>query len=885
MFALSHRTQRIARKIEFCLMMLFVSAALTGFAFAQQKAQQANPPATGKQSGSGGAAGGVKPPVAARNAALILTAGAQKLPLRRVVLYKSGIGYFQHDGHVRGNEDVEIDLTSGQLNDVLKSLTALDFSGGRIVGASYNSQEPSGHQLASLPVPVAQNSTLGSLLRDLRGARLEVRTAGGSFTGRLLSVEQKARTTSGTSTSQVDQISLLDDTGDVRSFTLEPGVNVRFADRDLEMELSRALGLLDSSHQEDTRHLVLSTAGSGERQIRVSYISEVPVWKTTYRIVLPGATSAAGTKPLLQGWAVVDNTVGEDWNDVELSLAAGAPQSFIQQLSQPYYMQRPTVGLPRGVLLSPQTHGSTLNTGTGNLMGTVLDPNGAAVIGAMVRVMTDAGSVVRQVNSGAGGRYTINGLPAGQYKVSITRPNFKTSVADGVNILGGRTFELPVKLEVGATNVNVEVTVGQQMLETQNSNAGGVSFQGGAGGIGGRAGTAGASVVGGPRNSTFEGLPNGAMDITFDGINAENNLLASEDGEFGITNANNQFHALSTSVTGAQGGSLGDLFEYKLKDRVTIRKNQSALVPIVQTEISAEKVALWNANLGMARPLRALWLTNSSDLVLDGGSFNVIEAGVFAGEGLIESIHPGEKRLISYAADLAMQVVLKSDNEPEILTRVHVANGNLIRTTHERTKITYTIRNEDTSPRTVIIEQPIRSGWKLVEDLKPAEESATAYRFRVEVKSKETKDFVVEEDHPHSATIKVSNISQQLVETYVKQKELTPEMEKFFRQIVAQKDAIAKLDADLKQRQEELNSIGTDQSRVREDLQALKGTVEEKALAQRYVKELDEQETRLAALKQEIIDLQGKRKQAQQELNDMIEHAALDERPNANKED
>ena len=233
---------------------------------------------------------------------------------------------------------------------------------------------------------------------------------------------------------------------------------------------------------------------------------------------------------------------------------------------------------------------------------------------------------------------------------------------------------------------------------------------------------------------------------------------------------------LSASVTGAQGGLLGDLFEYKLKDRVTIRKNQSALVPIVQTEIDAEKVALWNASLGMARPLRALWLKNSSDLVLDGGSFNVIEAGVFAGEGLIESFYPGEKRLISYAADLALQVVMKSDSEPEILTRVHVSNGSLIRTVHERTKTTYTIRNEDTSSRTVIIEQPIRPEWKLVADLKPAENSATSYRFRVEVKPKETKDFVVEEDHPHSTTIKVSNISQQLVETYVKQKELTPEM-------------------------------------------------------------------------------------------------------------
>ena len=265
--------------------------------------------------------------------------------------------------------------------------------------------------------------------------------------------------------------------------------------------------------------------------------------------------------------------------------------------------------------------------------------------------------------------------------------------------------------------------------------------------------------------------------------------------EFGIaTNANNQFHAMSASVTGAQGGLLGDLFEYKLKDRVTIKKNQSALVPIVQTEIDAEKVALWNASLGMARPLRALWLKNSSDLVLDGGSFNVIEAGVFAGEGLIESIHPGEKRLISYAADLAMQVVMKSENTPEVVTRLHVTRGNLIRTVHARTKTTYTIRNEDNSARTVILEQPIRQGWKLVEDLKPAEESATSYRFRVEVKSKETKDFVVEEDTPRSTTIKVTNVTEPMIQTYLTQKELTPELEKFLRQIVAQKDAIAKLD-------------------------------------------------------------------------------------------
>ena len=92
--------------------------------------------------------------------------------------------------------------------------------------------------------------------------------------------------------------------------------------------------------------MTLAATGTGERQLFVSYISEVPVWKTTYRLVL---TSKSAKKPLLQGWAIVDNTVGEDWNNVDLSLVAGAPQSFIQQLSQPYYGRRAIVRFAAGI--------------------------------------------------------------------------------------------------------------------------------------------------------------------------------------------------------------------------------------------------------------------------------------------------------------------------------------------------------------------------------------------------------------------------------------------------------------------------------------------------------------------------------------------------------
>lgn len=857
----AHIARAISRKIERFSFFLAISAALSALALAQQPAQKAVPRAAKPAIASAKAPA---PVATGKDAPHAL--GTQKLPLRRVVLYKSGVGYFEHTGRVSGNEDVEIDLTSSQLDDVLKSLTALDLSGGRIVGASYNSQEPAGHQLESLPVPVAGKTTLVELLQALRGARLEVRTSTGVLTGRLLSIQQATRRENGVEV-RVNEISLLGDEGDVRSFALEPDTSLRFADRDLEQEISRALGLLDASHEEDVRHLVLSTAGTGERQIRVSYISEVPVWKTTYRIILPNQTVSANARPLLQGWAVVDNTVGEDWNDVELSLAAGAPQTFIQELSQPYYLERPTVEMPKGVLLSPQTHDSTFVSGAGSINGTVRDPDGHAISGATVRALDASNNQAGTTRTGSDGRYSFNSLPDGKYTVEISSPNFKNMRINSLEVALGHTNHLDSKLELGATSVTVEVNGGAQVLETQS-----------------------ASISGRSRNSTFQGLPKGNMNVTFDGINAQNNLLKASDGffalsdprideveEFGASaNSNEAFRAASRSVDAAEGGLLGDLFEYKLRDRVTIHKNQSALVPIVQTEITAEKVALWNARLGMPRPLRALWLTNSSPLVLDGGSFSVIEDGAFAGEGLIEPLHPGEKRLISYAADLAMQVVAKAEPAPGKVTHVRVARGTIIRTVESRQRMVYTVRNEDTIARTLIIEHPVRAGWKLNADLKPAEQSATSYRFKIEVAPKESKKFTVEESSPVATTVALTNLTPNVVERFVTQHEITPELEKALREILAQKDAIAKLDADLQQKNDEVDSIGDDQERLRDNLGALKGTAQEKALAERYVTELSEQETRLATLKKEIASLEAARKQAQQDLDSAIEHMEFD---------
>src|SRR5258707_10007868 len=348
---------------------------------------------------------------------------AANLPVRRVVLYKNGVGYFEHLGRVRGNQTVHVDFTSAQLNDVLKSLTALDLSGGHITGVDYNSEAPLGRRLATLRLALGEKPSMADFLAALRGARVEVRPATGpALAGRLLSVERKTRTAPNW-TVETDEISLITDSGEVRSIDLSPATSVRIAEHDLQTEVGKYLGLIASARDQDVRRMTLSTTGSGERNLYVSYISEVPIWKTTYRIVLP---AKAEKKPLLQGWAIVDNTVGEDWNDVELSLVAGAPHSFIQQLSEPYYGRRPVVPLPESVELSPQTHAGTLAGGDGTLNGTVSDASGAVVAGAIVRLLNENNGTIAQNTSDSNGHYSFPDLSTAQsYRGEVERLGFQ----------------------------------------------------------------------------------------------------------------------------------------------------------------------------------------------------------------------------------------------------------------------------------------------------------------------------------------------------------------------------------------------------------------------------------------------------------------------------
>lgn len=763
-----------------------------------------------------------------------------KLPVRRVVLYKNGVGYFEHLGHVRGSQDVHVDFTSAQLNDVLKSLTVLDLSGGRITGVDYNSEAPLARRLATLRLALGEKPTTAEFLGALRGARLEVRNGNGpALYGKLLSVERKTRT--GTNwTVETDEISLITDGGEVRSVDLNPATSVRIAEKDLQVEVGRYLGLIASSRDQDVRRMTISTTGTGERNLYVSYISEVPIWKTTYRIVLP---SKAEKKPLLQGWAIVDNTVGEDWDGVELSLVAGAPHSFIQQLSEPFYGRRPVVPLPESVQLSPQTHAATLMRGNGRLSGMVTDQSGAAVPGSLVRLLNESNNVIAQTNTESNGQYSFSGVATGNYRVEFERQGFRKNVVAGLNVSPGEN-QLNSQLQLGSNAETVTVNASTTTLDTASTELA----------VRTRTGVANRPHVG-----VGSGSGGGSGGYTMPPPPPP------------VPSAASLETAREMGEAAASGQELGDLFEYKLKDRVTLKKNQSALVPIAQTEIEAEKVSLWSGTTGSGRPLRGLWLKSTSPLTFDGGSFSVLENEVFAGEGLTDPIKPDERRLISYATDLGLLVEASKNSRPQHVTRVKISKGVLtqISELHERTL--YVARNQDEAKRALVIEHTARPEWKLAKGAADPEEKAPGeYRFRMEVPPKATASLPVEEVRILSTTYELSNLTDKQVGVFVKQGTITPEMAQALGKISAQKAVVAKLEEEMENRQKDIDRIVEDQGRLRENMKALRGSAEEKALLQRYTRQLDEQETQLEALRNKIRDTEAQRDKANEQLEKMI---------------
>jgi len=259
------------------------------------------------------------------------------LPVARVVLFSGGVSYFEHAGKITGDAVVRLTFKADQINDVLKSMHVSPGGGGSVTGISYPSSDPRQRALRSFAVDLSDKTDLADLLKQLRGAGISVKVAGsGTVTGKILSLELRTRdvNTAGTVTTIRDTILNLVTPEGIRALPMSQISSYALADARLAGELDKALEMLLGEHDTQRRAVDVHFTGQAEREVRIGYLVEAPVWKTTYRLDVTGA------KPALQGWATVDNESDFDWSKVELTLVAGRPVSFAQDMYRPQYAAR-----------------------------------------------------------------------------------------------------------------------------------------------------------------------------------------------------------------------------------------------------------------------------------------------------------------------------------------------------------------------------------------------------------------------------------------------------------------------------------------------------------------------------------------------------------------
>jgi hypothetical protein len=313
-----------------------------------------------------------------------------------------------------------------------------------------------------------------------------------------------------------------------------------------------------------------------------------------------------------------------------------------------------------------------------------------------------------------------------------------------------------------------------------------------------------------------------------------------------------------------------DFFEYALTQPVTIHKNESAMVPILQQELPAEHVTLWSER--EKTPLRAVWLENKSKLTLDSGSFSIFESGEFAGEGLLDPIHPGEKRLLSYAADQAVKVHRGGYMNTRTLHHIAMHEGVLVESTSQVTETTYTVNNAADEARTVLIEHARHGDAVLDSEIKPAETTPTAYRFRVVVGPHESVDLHVGEKATLAEKIRIDPRNDRS-EFLISVSKLVPSLEEKLRPLIEAETALNGLNRRLQEIDEKEKTLSDDEARDRENLTALKGN----DAGKRFVEELNRAEDDIQASRRERAGLEKDRDAARAHLESLIGQLSFDE--------
>ncbi|VVC04817.1 Uncharacterised protein [Candidatus Bilamarchaeum dharawalense] len=652
------------------------------------------------------------------------------LSVRKIVLYKHGVGYVERRGKLKTDE-IKLQFKRGQMNDVLKSLLVLD-AGGKVTGVSYESHEETSEKLKNA-LEVPEGKAVMGFLAALTGYNVTI-VAGKVFSGILVGVEEAENKApeQGVVINTEQQksrsvVSILDNKGKTHFIRVDEIKNVGIDDKKVLDDLRYYLDLTAAERKHDIKGVTVHLDGDKTHDLAISYIIEMPVWRTSYRFAYDDKGS------LLQGWGIMDNSLEEDLEDVEVSFVAGQPISFIYDFYAPPLASRP-------------------------------------VVREYVRAVSAPVEMESSMDEEKKSEYMDDGVCGGAMPCAVTPKSEAAPPAPGK----------------GARYARPDVMVMENSASVQT-----------------------------------------------------------------------------------KGQNLGAFFRYDITTPVTVKRGESAMLPIVQQKIDCKKVYVYNSEKNYQNPMVAVRFENRTGLTLERGPLTIYDAGMYAGEAILPFTPEGAEQFIVYAVELGVEASNETRTD-SVFRQSTLSGAYLVKTFYEKTKIKYKINNKTKEAKKILLEQRKYPGYELCDTPKPAEQTEGFYRWYLDIPAGKTVEFTAVQARLMSYSESILNMTVETLEYYFKNGQMDNRMKEFVGQIIAKNNEIRDLAQEKVNLDAERTRFLQEQERLRKNIGALSQSGDDAALRKKYVKQLDDEEERIQEINNRITEIDNETLELQKQVNKIL---------------
>ena len=673
-----------------------------------------------------------------------------KLNVKKVIIFKHGVSYFILEGKQTGLGTFEIEFKIEEMDDILKSLFVLDTSEkGYISSISYDAALDTSQLLKSIMLDIPDRDSFSSIIIQIKGAKVNLIVSNEKISGTIMGIELVEKLNKEGKIIE-KLLTLLKDNDVVTKIPFSEIKSFEILNEELKKDLKFFLDTVIAGKKKDAKKIIINCESGGddtvERNIVVSYIRESPIWKTSYRLIM-SRQQALEQRCLISGWALIENTTNQDWEDIELSLVAGMPVSFIYEFYRPIFIDRPRIQPPR---------------------------------------------------------------------VLSARP---TDIEEGLEMEEFDDFKMAKE---------------EDMAPSKARKMGLIAAK--------------------PAAPMMAPITTGA---TFGGGLDETTLMDKV-----------------KSQTAAQTKDLGELFEYNISNPVTIKRKQSALVPILTEEIKARRILLYNKNEHGLNPNACLEVTNNTNLTLERGPVTIIYDDNLAGEAIIPFLNKEDTRLLNYAVEQAIIINHEEKSQNQNVHRISIGGAYCYEYYFSDLRTTYKIKNKTDEEKELYLDHPKKSGYEIKESPLEPEETPNYWRFKLKLKAKEAVAFKIRERRENYTSYYIWNWTKddilKRVDFYIRQRFINEQLEEQLKEIGELIGKKGDLEDKKSKLENERYQMTDEQARIRENIAVLGTTTQESKLREKYVQKLSIQEERYESITAEINALEKELKVLNKEIDEKI---------------